>query len=84
MDMSFFYLMKDINFTLDPKILWIVFIAALIIASIFAAVLLYHWITYSYAPKQTKMAVIIFGVGAGLLIVIALASIITFTLSTST
>ena len=79
--MGLLMLPETLEIALDPRVLWIIFALTMCVVAILSAVLIYHWITYSYAPKQSSLAITVFGVGLGVLILTAIVSLILFTSS---
>ena len=70
------------NFTINPTIVWLVVLGALLVFAIMSIIIIYHWVTYSYSPKATSKAVLIYAIGSGILVLATLASsgIYTFSL----
>jgi len=67
--------------TINPQIVWIVFIVVLIIFIIISAVIFYHWFAYRHTTKNTLRAIIIYLVGSGLFIATSIVSAIMYTIS---
>ena len=73
---------KTIDLTLNPKILWILFVVAVILYLIMSAILYYHWSTFSYALNKKKKISIIYFIGSGILFSILLLAVIVFSITT--
>jgi len=67
--------------TINPQIIWIVFIITLIVFVIISAIIFYHWFAYGYKFKNTLRAIIIYLVGSGFFIIISIVSAIMYTIS---
>lgn len=67
--------------TIDPKIVWLFFVVIVVVFVLISTILVYHWITYSYAPKTTARAIKIYSIGSCLFILIALFGCIQYSLS---
>jgi len=66
---------------INPKIVWIVILAVLIIFLIASAVIFYHWSTYGYNSKTTSRAIKIYLIGSGLFIATGIMGAIMYTFS---
>ena len=64
---------------IDPKIVWIVLIAVLIIFSIVSTIIFYHWFTYSYKPKIIARVAMIYLIGSGIIVLTAIISAVIYT-----
>lgn len=64
---------------IDPKIVWIILIAVLIIFSIMSAMIFYHWFTYSYKPKVIASVATIYLIGSGIIILTGIISAVMYT-----
>ena len=70
-----------IEFGIDPRILWLMFILAMIVYSLLSAILLYHWFAYSYARSQMKSISVVFFSVSGVFILISIGAATVFSLS---
>ena len=68
-------------FTINPLVLWGTLFVFFVFFLAISAVIIYHWITYSYAPKTVGRVVKLYGFGAALLLLSTAISATLYTIS---
>lgn len=72
---------QSLDIVLDPRILWILFILGMIVYTIISAILLYHWIAYSYAREKMRRVIILYFVTSAIFILTSIGAATAFSLS---
>ena len=72
---------NNIEFIINPSILWIGFAAILIITAIISIILFYHWTSYGYKPVKTGFAGTIYFVGVLVFLGVIFFALVSYTTS---
>lgn len=69
---------EELVVAVNPLVLWLIFVVALIIFAVLTAVVFWHWTSFSYAPSMKRRAVKMYSIVSGICIASAGISAIIF------